>query len=95
MTCVTRKVNVKNIVRILFFQQFFFCFLNLFQFSPEKSRASNRLMKHTSKSARQITKSGDVYELEQGVVVDNENVLITNVTVHVVNPDDETGILMR
>lgn len=66
-----------------------------FQFSPEKSRASNRLMKHTSKSARQITKSGDVYELEQGVVVDNENVLITNVTVHVVNPDEEAGILMR
>lgn len=52
-------------------------------------------MKHTSKSARQMTKNGDVYELEQGVVVDNENVLITNVTVHVVNPDDEVGILMR
>lgn len=34
-------------------------------------------------------------ELEQGIVIDNENVLITNVTVHVVNPDEEGGILMR
>lgn len=66
------------------------------QFSPEKtSRSSNRLLKHTSKSARQITKAGDVIELEQGIVIDNENVLITNVTVHVVNPDEEGGILMR
>lgn len=65
------------------------------QFSPENSRSSNRLMKQTSKSARQITKTGDVFELEQGVVIDNDNVLVTNVTVHVVNPDEEGGILMR
>lgn len=65
------------------------------QFSPEKSRSTNRLLKQTSKSARQLTKTGDVIELEQGIVIDNENVLITNVTVHVVNPDEEGGILMR
>lgn len=68
--------------------------MNHVQFSPEKSRSSNRLLKHTSKSARQLTKAGDVIELEQGIVIDNENVLITNVTVHVVN-DEEGGILMR
>lgn len=34
-------------------------------------------------------------ELEQGIVIDNENVLVTNVTVHVVNPNEEAGILMR
>lgn len=53
------------------------------------------LMKRTSKSVRQITKTGDVFELEQGVVTENENILITNVTVHVVNPDEEKGILIR
>lgn len=68
---------------------------NIFQFSPEKSRSNNHLTKHTSKSARQITKNGDVFELEQGIVTDNDNVLVTNVTVHVVNPDEEGGILMR
>lgn len=43
-----------------------------------------------------MTRNGDVFELEQGVVTENEgNVLITNVTIHIVNPDEEKGILMR
>lgn len=67
----------------------------IFQFSPEKSGPNYHLTKHTSKSARQITKNGDVFELEQGIVTDNDNVLVTNVTVHVVNPNEEGGILMR
>lgn len=60
---------------------------------PDKSL--NQLTKRTSKSARQITKNGDVFELEEGVVTDGQNVLVTNVTIHVVNPDEEKGILMR
>lgn len=44
---------------------------------------------------RQITRNGDVIELEQGIVTENENVLITNVTIHIVNPDEEKGVLMR
>lgn len=52
-------------------------------------------MKRTSKAARQITKDGDVYEVEEGTVSENQNILVTNVTVHVVNPDEEKGILMR
>lgn len=52
-------------------------------------------MKRTSKSARHITKDGDVYEVEEGTVAENQNILVTNVTIHVVNPDEEKGILMR
>lgn len=60
---------------------------------PDKS--NNQLTKRTSKSVRQITRNGDVIELEQGIVTENENVLITNVTIHIVNPDEEKGVLMR
>lgn len=66
------------------------------QFAPEKGNGNNQLVKRTSKSVRQVTRNGDVFELEQGVVTENEgNVLITNVTIHIVNPDEEKGILMR
>lgn len=60
---------------------------------PEKS--PNPLVKRTSKSARQVTKNGDVYELEEGIVAESQNILVTNVSIHVVNPDEEKGILMR
>lgn len=63
---------------------------------PERGRGQNQLLKRTAKAGRQTTKTGDVYELEQGVVTENDgNILITNVTLHVVNPDEEKGILMR
>lgn len=52
-------------------------------------------MKRTSKSARQIARNGDVYEVEEGTVAQTQNILVTNVTIHVVNPDEEKGILMR
>lgn len=52
-------------------------------------------MKRTSKSARQITRNGDVYEVEEGTVAQTQNILVTNVTIHIVNPDEEKGILMR
>lgn len=52
-------------------------------------------MKRTSKSARQIVRNGDVFEVEEGTVAQTQNILVTNVTIHVVNPDEEKGILMR
>lgn len=55
----------------------------------------NGVRRRTSKSERQVTKSGDVFEIDEGIVLDNQNILVTNVTIHVVNPDEEKGILMR
>lgn len=63
------------------------------QFSAEKG--SKQLMKRTSKSARKIARNGDVFEVEEGTVAQTQNILVTNVTIHVVNPDEEKGILMR
>lgn len=52
-------------------------------------------MRRTSKSERQITSNGEIIEIDEGIVTDNQNVLVTNVTVHVVNAGDDRGILMR
>lgn len=52
-------------------------------------------MRRTSKSERQITQNGEVIEIDEGVISDSENVLVTNVTIHVVNSDDERRILLR
>lgn len=52
-------------------------------------------MRRTSKSERQITQNGEVFEIDEGIISDSQNVLVTNVTIHIVNPDDERGILMR
>lgn len=65
----------------------------LSQFVAEKN--PSQLMKRASKSARQVTKNGDVLEVEEGTVAESQNILVTNVTVHIVNPDEERGILMR
>lgn len=53
------------------------------------------MIRRTSKSERQITGNGEVIEIDEGIVTDNQNVLVTNVTIHIVNEDDERGILMR
>ncbi|XP_055381122.1 cadherin-89D [Condylostylus longicornis] len=37
----------------------------------------------------------NVYYFEAGVISDSEDVLVTNVTIHVVGPNDDRGILMR
>lgn len=42
-----------------------------------------------------MAENGDVLELEQGIATENEHVLVTNVTIHVVNPHEEKGILIR
>ncbi|XP_059611787.1 cadherin-89D [Phlebotomus argentipes] len=42
-----------------------------------------------------MTSSGEVIEIDEGVISESKNVLVTNVTIHVVSPDDEKGILMR
>lgn len=44
---------------------------------------------------RQITKNGDVYEIDEGIISDSENVMVTNVTIHVVGSDDDRSILRR
>lgn len=44
---------------------------------------------------RQITKNGDVFEIDEGVISDSENVMVTNVTIHVVGSDDDRSILRR
>lgn len=54
-----------------------------------------QLIRRTSKSERQITRNGEVIEIDEGVISDSENVLVTNVSIHVVNSDDERGILLR
>lgn len=56
---------------------------------------TRKVIRRTSKSEKQVTKDGDVLEIDEGTISDSKNVLVTNVTVHVVNPDDERGILMR
>lgn len=53
------------------------------------------MVRRTSKSERQITHNGEVFEIDEGIISDSQNVLVTNVTIHIVNPDDERGILMR
>lgn len=42
-----------------------------------------------------VTSSGEVIEIDEGIISDSKNVLVTNVTVHVVSPDEEKGILLR
>lgn len=65
-----------------------------FQFETEKQFGPS-MIRRTSKSERQITGNGEVIEIDEGIVTDNQNVLVTNVTLHVVNRDDDRGILMR
>lgn len=64
-----------------------------FQFVTDKPYG--QLVRRTSKSQRQVTNNGEIIEIDEGIISDNQNVLVTNVTIHVVNPDDEKGILMR
>lgn len=48
-----------------------------------------------SVAERRIVDADDMYELDEGTMSDSENVLVTNVTIHVVGADDERGILRR
>lgn len=48
-----------------------------------------------SATERRISDAEDMYELDEGTISDSENVLVTNVTIHVVGADDERGILRR
>lgn len=52
-------------------------------------------MRRESRSQRKVTSSGELIEIDEGIIADSKNVLVTNVTVHVVSPDEEKGILLR
>uniref|UniRef100_A0A1B0EXL8 Cadherin domain-containing protein n=1 Tax=Lutzomyia longipalpis TaxID=7200 RepID=A0A1B0EXL8_LUTLO len=58
-------------------------------------RSYGELIRRSSKSQKQVTSSGEVIEIDEGVISESKNVLVTNVTIHVVSPDDEKGILIR
>lgn len=53
------------------------------------------LRRRALQTERQVTKNGDVFEIDEGVISDSENVMVTNVTIHVVGSDDDRGILRR
>lgn len=61
----------------------------------EQQNGGSQLLRRDSKSERQITRNGEVFEIDEGIISDTQNVLVTNVTIHIVNSDDERGILMR
>lgn len=50
-----------------------------------------------SKTSRLVATDAEaeMFELDEGTISDSENVLVTNVTIHVVGVDDERGILRR
>lgn len=52
-------------------------------------------MRRESRSQMKVTSSGELIEIDEGVITDSKNVLVTNVTLHVVSPDEERGILLR
>lgn len=59
-------------------------------------KSFEQLVRRTSKSKKQKIHSGEVIEIEEGSAATlTQNMLVTNVTIHVVNRDDDRGILMR
>lgn len=61
----------------------------------EQQNGGSQLMRRNSKSERQIIRNGEVLEIDEGIISDTQNVLVTNVTIHIVNSDDDRGILKR
>lgn len=61
----------------------------------EEDDKNSQLKRRGAKSQKQITRNGEVIEIQEGAVADSMNMLVTNVTIHVVRKDDERGISMR
>lgn len=53
------------------------------------------LSRRNSRSEQQITGNGDILEIAEGTISGAEDVIVTNVTIHVVGPNDEKGFLMK
>lgn len=53
------------------------------------------LSRRNSRSEQQVTGNGDILEIAEGTISGAEDVIVTNVTIHVVGPNDEKGVLMK
>lgn len=53
------------------------------------------LSRRNSRSEKQVADNGDILEIAEGTIAGAEDVIVTNVTIHVVGPNDEKGVLIK